>query len=103
MTGNSIGIPTELTRGNEQSFLERLAPQVRQEDVEIDLADVERVDAAGLSALITLYCDACNSGHRFTVIRPRRHVLEVLSIVGLDRLLMGEEAAAPACLERSAA
>lgn len=97
----SFAAPTELTRGNEQLLLEHLAARVRDEDVELDLEAVERIDAAGLSALIALYCDACNSGHRFTVTRPRRHVREILSIVGLDRLLLGEETAAAA--ERTAA
>ena len=87
----AVAVPAELTRGNDRLLLERLTPQVRDQDVELDLAAVERIDAAGLSALIALYCDACNSGHRFTVTRPRRHVREILAIVGLDRLLLGEE------------
>ncbi len=116
MTGNPIESPTmypeleeteyapvELTRGHEQAFVERLAPRVRRQDFELDLARVERIDAAGLSALIKLYCDASNSGHRFTVARPRRHVHEILALVGLDRLLLGEQEVEAACMQRSAA
>ena len=96
-------LPAELTRGNEQQFLEQLAPRVRRQDVELDLSAVERIDAAGMSALIKLYCDACNSGHRFSITRPRRHVREILSIVGLDRLLLDAEEAVAAPMQRSAA
>jgi anti-anti-sigma regulatory factor len=49
---------------------------------------VERIDAAGLAALITLYTDACKAGHSLTVSRPNRHVREILQIVGLDRILV---------------
>ena len=78
----------ELVRGQEQSFLEELAPAVVREDVTLDFAAVERIDAAGLAALITLYTDACKAGHRLTVLRPSRHVSEILQIVGLDRILV---------------
>lgn len=96
-------VPNELTRGNEQFFLERLIPLVRENDLELAMDTVERIDAAGLSALIKLYCEATNSGHRFTISRARRHVREVLFLVGLDRLLLNAEEQAEPCLERSAA
>ena len=75
---------TELVRGNEQQFLERLQPLVRRQNVTLDLAHIARIDAAGLAALITLYCDACKAGYRFTIANPSPHVLEILAIVGLD-------------------
>jgi anti-anti-sigma factor len=78
----------ELVRGQEQVFLEELAPTVARESVALDFASVERIDAAGLAALITLYADACKAGHTVTVSRPSRHVREILQIVGLDRILM---------------
>jgi anti-anti-sigma regulatory factor len=95
------GEHVELVRGTEQSLLARLTPLVTRESVSLDMAAVERIDAAGLSALITLYCDACKSGHIFTVARPRRHVREILSLVGLDRILMSGETGMH--LEQSAA
>ena len=105
-----IGVPNqpiELTRGSEQALLARLEPVVRRESVELDLASVERIDAAGLAALITLYSDACKAGHEFTVTGAARHVHEVLSIVGLNRILIPGENEAPAAmrprLERTAA
>lgn len=80
----------ELVRGQEQGFLQELAPTVVREDVALDFAVVERIDAAGLAALITLYDDACKAGHTLTVSRPSRHVREILQIVGLDKILVSE-------------
>lgn len=80
----------ELVRGQEQSFLEELAPTVVRENVALDFGEVERIDAAGLAALITLYTDACKAGHTLTVLRPGRHVREILQIVGLDRILVAQ-------------
>ena len=99
------GEAIELIRGNEQRFLERLQPLVRQESVWLDLNAVERIDAAGLSLLIALYCDARKTGHSFTVLNPKRHVREILALVGLDRVLMPreEEAVRQPRLEQSAA
>lgn len=85
----------ELVRGQEQGFLERLAPVVQRQSVSLDLGSVDRIDAAGLAALITLYCDACKAGHSFTVAHPQRHVREILSVVGLDRLLLAREDGEP--------
>lgn len=81
----------ELVRGQEQHLLERLAPVVRRQSISLDLESVERIDAAGLAVLITLYCDASKAGHSFTVAHPRRHVREILSVVGLDRVLLARE------------
>lgn|SRR5208337_306105 len=83
---------TELVRGNEQRLLERLEPLVRRQNVTLDLAHIARIDAAGLAALITLYCDACKAGYRFTIENPSRHVREILDLVGLDALLVSQNA-----------
>ncbi|MGD0348454.1 MAG: STAS domain-containing protein [Terracidiphilus sp.] len=81
---------TELVRGNEQQLLERLQPLVRRQDIALDLENIERIDAAGLAALITLYCDACKAGYRFAIVNPSSHVREILAIVGLDPLLVSQ-------------
>jgi anti-anti-sigma factor len=103
MTGNSNidtttvvaaavkGENMELVRGQEEKFLKRMTPVVQRQSVSLDLDSVERIDAAGLAVLITLYCDASKAGHSFRVARPRRHVREILSVVGLDRLLLAGE------------
>jgi anti-anti-sigma factor len=83
---------TEIVRGQEEKFLEQMEPIVRNHSVELDLGPVERIDAAGIAALIRLYCDATQAGRRFTVLNPRPHVHELLSIVGVDRVLMAENA-----------
>jgi anti-anti-sigma factor len=77
----------ELVRGQEQKFLETMKPLVRRQSVRLDLSAVQRIDAAGLAALITLYCDAQQAGHDFTISNPSHHVAEILSLVGLNRIL----------------
>jgi anti-anti-sigma regulatory factor len=78
----------ELVRGQEREFVERMAPIVRKQSVTLDFAQIERVDAAGISALITLYGCAKNAGKNFAVINAAAHVVEVLAVVGLDRILI---------------
>jgi anti-anti-sigma regulatory factor len=81
---------TELVRGQEQTILDQLKPLVCEESVMVDLRKVTRIDAAGLAALITLYCDACKAGYRFCVTNPTHHVAELLKLVRLDRLLVAK-------------
>ena len=78
---------TELVRGNERLLLERMLPLVERRCVALDLHTVKRIDAAGLAALIRLYCAAREAGHAFTVSNPSPRVGEILSLVGLDRIL----------------
>jgi len=79
---------TELVRGQEQEFLDELQPLVQRQPVRLDLSRIERIDAAGLAALISLYTDACKAGQEFTVVNPSRHVAQILALVGLDRILV---------------
>jgi anti-anti-sigma factor len=92
---------TELVRGNEQQLLARLQPLVRRQDVTLDLAHVARIDAAGLAALITLYCDACQAARRFTISNPSPRVREILALVGLEALLESQSAieVSEACMQ----
>jgi anti-anti-sigma regulatory factor len=83
---------TELVRGQEQEVIARLQPLVRRQDVTLDLAHVARIDAAGLAALITLYCDACQAGYRFAISNPSPRVREILVLVRLDALLASKNA-----------
>ena len=82
----------ELVRGQEHEFLDELQPLVHSQSVRLDLSRIERIDAAGLAALISLYTDACKAGHAFTVVNPSRHVAQILALVGLDRILVAEPA-----------
>jgi anti-anti-sigma regulatory factor len=88
----AAGELTELVRGNEQLLLERMMPLVRRQCVSLDLETITRIDAAGLAALIRLYCAAREAGHTFTVSKPPSHVAEILAVVGLDKILVSHNA-----------
>ncbi len=86
---------TELVRGTEQRLLEQITPLVQRQSVALNLASVERIDAAGIAALISLYRLASEAGHRFSVSGASPHVAELLALVGLDRILMSHNASLP--------
>lgn len=89
-SGNAavVFMNSELVRGTEAQIVEELLPRVRQESIALDLAGVERIDAAGIASLITLYCTAVESGTEFSVVSPSAHVLELLQVVGLEAILI---------------
>ncbi len=91
---SSCGIK-ELVRGQEHGFLEELAPAVVRENVALDFGEVERIDAAGLAALIHALCDACKAGHTLTVSRPNRHVRGILQLSASTRILVAQPGAEP--------
>lgn len=78
----------ELVRGQESCLLERVGPLVRERNVALDLHCVDRIDAAGISALVALYQSSLEFGHRFCVTNASPRVQQILSVVGLDRLLI---------------
>jgi anti-anti-sigma factor len=82
----------ELVRGQEQRVVERFTPLVRVQSVTLDLTHVERIDAAGIAALISLYWCADAAGNRFSVVNASAHVAEILALVGLDRILLSRNA-----------
>lgn len=83
---------TELVRGQDQRLLDRVAPLVRRQSLSLDLSPVQRIDAAGISALVSLYSSAREFGHRFTVFNASSRVQEILALVGLDRILLSQYA-----------
>jgi len=83
---------TELVRGHEHALMEQLGPLVARQSIALDLTPVERIDAAGIAALVTLYANACQAGHSFTVSNAQPHVAKILALVGLDRILMSQNA-----------
>jgi anti-anti-sigma factor len=94
-TNAGFGTPfdlTELVRGSDRHLIEEMEPLVRREDVSLDLASVERIDAAGIAALISLYRVAQSSGHSFTISRASERVAEMLALVGLDGILLSAHA-----------
>ena len=98
---------TELVRGNELGLLERFTPLVRRQSLTLDLSCVRRIDAAGVAALISLHAYAYEAGHCFNIVNPTPHVAEILSLVGLDRILLSHNAEkrshSGSCYERTAA
>jgi anti-anti-sigma factor len=83
----------ELVRGSEQALLARFAPLVRRQSVTLDMSSIERIDAAGIAALISLYVGAREAGHSFTVVNPSPHIAEILALVGLERILLARNLA----------
>lgn len=84
-----IAVTCELVRGSETHIVDAMLPRVKQESVALNLSGVERIDAAGIAALITLYCSAIEAGNAFSVVAPSPHVLELLRLVGLEHILVG--------------
>ena len=82
----------ELVRGQEQRLLKELEPVVREHSVTLDMRQVERIDAAGISSLISLYGAAHLAGHEFAIVNASARVAEILEIVGLDRILISHQA-----------
>jgi anti-anti-sigma factor len=98
---------TELVRGEEQCLVERVAPLLRDKDVVLDLNRIERIDAAGIAALISLYSASRNYGHKFSIKCVSPRVAEMLSLVRLDGILISHNVVfaskCEAAYERSAA
>lgn len=88
-----------LVRGTDAELLDQMMPLVRRQSVWLDLSRVERIDAAGIAALIALYRAAREAGRCFGVTNPTPHVSEILSLVGLDRFLMNESSGEDGCPE----
>ena len=82
----------ELVRGQEHELVDRLTPMVRRQSVTLDLTHVERIDAAGIAALISLYGAAHAAGNDFAVVNASVRVAEILTLVGLDRILITRDA-----------
>ncbi|MGO9318128.1 MAG: STAS domain-containing protein [Terracidiphilus sp.] len=104
---NEVADQTELVLGHEKELLAWLSPVVRRQSVTLDLTRVRRIDAAGVSALLSLYLSAQQAGHRFSVANLSPRVAEVLRLLGLERILLCHGAArmstSSPCLEQTAA
>jgi anti-anti-sigma factor len=98
---------TELVRGDEQGLIERVTPLLRERNVTLDLRKIDRIDAAGIAALISLYSSARSAGHEFRVCNVPARVEEILALVGLEHILVSHNAVLGSqcepCYERPAA
>jgi anti-anti-sigma factor len=83
---------TELVRGCDRYLVDEMTPVVRRQSVSLDMKTVQRIDAAGIAALISLYRAAHEAGYRFSVSNAAPHVAEMLELVGLDGFLMSHNA-----------
>ncbi len=90
-TTQTVSGVRQLVKGREREILEELQPLVESRSVRLDLGSIERIDAAGLAALVSLYCAARKAGHEFAVVNPSQHVARILTIVGLDRVLLWKD------------
>jgi anti-anti-sigma regulatory factor len=79
---------TELVRGKDQLLLERYMPLVRKSSISLDFVSVRRIDAAGVSALLSLYTTSQKAGHKFAIVNASTHVVQTLALLGLDSLLL---------------
>ncbi len=82
----------EIVRGSEKQLVDEMTPLVRRQDVSLDMSPVERIDAAGIAALISIYRLAQESGHRFSILNVAPHVYELLALVGLEGILVSHNA-----------
>jgi anti-anti-sigma factor len=87
----------EIVRGQEHRLIELIEPIVRRQSVTLDLRQVQRIDAAGIAALISLYGSAHVAGHEFTIVNASHHVIEILALVGLDRILIAQDQTESPC------
>lgn len=86
-------ILTDLVRENDRRLLDRLLPLVRSQSLALDLSAVRRIDADGITVLISLYRSALQAGHWFTVSSASPRVEKTLALVGLDRILLSHNVA----------
>jgi ABC-type transporter Mla MlaB component len=83
---------TELVRGDDQRLLEKIGPLACRQDVALDLSWCTRIDAAGISALVSLYAIAREAGHSFGVANASLRVESMLRLVGLAGILQSHNA-----------
>jgi anti-anti-sigma factor len=81
-----------LVRDQIAGLVERLRPLVQERDVALDLTSVDRIDAAGITALVALFRGARETGHRFWLTNVPARVAQTLSVVGLDGILFSRNA-----------
>jgi anti-anti-sigma factor len=97
---------TELVRGNDHCLVAQLEPLVRRQSIALDLKAVDRIDAAGITALISLYGCAHEAGHEFRLCNVPARVSHILALVGLDGILLSHAPNDPmvtVCVKRTAA
>jgi anti-anti-sigma factor len=76
--------PASLLHGQDDLLLASALPALEHGDLELDLRNLEQLDAAGLGVLATLHTYAHQCGHTLKMINPTPRVWELLRMTGLD-------------------
>jgi anti-anti-sigma factor len=85
--------PASLLHGQEAELLPRALTALERGNLELDLSELEQIDAAGLGMLAMLHAFAVRCGHALVLSNPSEHVWGLLSLTGLDKALSTREAA----------
>ncbi|MFC5865579.1 STAS domain-containing protein [Acidicapsa dinghuensis] len=84
----AVTVSGKLIRGCEPEFVNRLTPLAQTGSMQLNLAAISQIDAAGIASLVALYRACDDSGYRLTIVEPSEHVHELLHLVGLEHLLV---------------
>lgn len=83
-----LSCPTELVRGKETEFLSAALPLAESSGLILDMSEVESLDAGGIGTLMILRQVAERGGHSLVLTDPSPRVAQILSLVGLDQILV---------------
>jgi anti-anti-sigma factor len=83
--------PASLVRGQEHELLPQALPALELGDLELDLSELEQIDAAGLGMLAMLKQFAQRSGHTLRLLNPTQRVWRLLCLTGLDAAFSASE------------
>jgi anti-anti-sigma factor len=79
-----IVAPASLLHGQEHFLLPLAMPAIEQGNLELDLSELEHIDAAGLGMLAVLHECARQFGHTLRLMNPTPHVCSLLRLTKLD-------------------
>lgn len=79
-----IVAPASLLHGQEHFLLPLAMPAIEQGNLELDLAQLEHIDAAGLGMLAVLHECARQFGHTLRLLNPNPHICQLLRLTKLD-------------------
>lgn len=57
-------------------------------DIVIDFNEMSYIDSTGLGVIIGAYGRIKESNHKLSIINPKKNVLKLLNITGLDKIFM---------------
>jgi anti-anti-sigma factor len=84
--------PVELVRGKEDGFLSEALPFVEDAGLVVDMSQVTSLDAGGIGVILILRQVAEREGNLLVLTNPSPRVRQILRLVGLDAILVCNEA-----------